>query len=231
MLATQTASTATLTQTCITPTLTDAIPYVDLSFSVMGKSLPIDHGYGLFSALAHWQQELHQLKSMSIAAITGILAQQGTIIDLTDRSRLLVRLPVDKVPLVYPLAGKSLTIGKHKIRLGIPQMDFLQPAQRLRSHLVVIKGYQEPESFLEAAQRHLEQLGIQRNLRILTKADGTPKRKTIKIKRFTVVGFGLEVTGLSDEDSLTLQRQGIGGKHKMGCGVFMPVKEKRRAEQ
>jgi CRISPR-associated protein Cas6 len=156
--------------------------------------------------------------------------EQG-MMQLTDRSRLLIRLPVDKVPVVYPLAGKSLTIGKHKIRLGIPQMDFLQPAQRLRSHLVVIKGYQEPESFLEAAQRHLEQVGIQGNLGILTKADGTPKRKTIKIKRFTVVGFGLEVTQLSDEDSLTLQRHGIGGKHKMGCGVFVPVKERRRAEQ
>ena len=230
MLATQTASRSTLTQSCITSTLTDAIPYVDLSFSVKGKSLPIDHSYGLFSALAHWEQELHHLEGMSITAITGIPTEQG-MMQLTDRSRLLIRLPVDKVPLVYPLAGKSLTIGKHKIRFGIPQMDFLQPTQRLRSHLVVIKGYQEPESFLEAAQRQLEQLGIQGNLHIPSKADGVPKRKSIKVKRFTVVGFGLEVTRLSDEDSLTLQRKGIGGKHKMGCGVFVPVKERRRAEQ
>jgi CRISPR-associated protein Cas6 len=223
MLATQTASTATLTQSCITPTLTDAIPYVDLSFSVMGKSLLIDHGYALFSALAHWKQELHHLESMSITAITGIPTEQ-CMMQLTDRSRLLIRLPVDKVPVVYPLAGKSLTIGKHKIRFGIPEMDFLQPAQRLRSHLVIITGYQEPESFLEAAQRQLQQLGIQGNLGILTKADGTPKRKTIKVKQSTKVGFGLDVTRLSDEDSLTLQRKGIGGKHKMGCGVFVAVK-------
>jgi hypothetical protein len=72
----------------------------------------------------------------------------------------------------------------------------------LRSHLVIITGYQEPESFLEAAQRQLEQLGIQGNLRILTNADGTPKRKTIKVKQSTKVGFGLDVTRLSDEDSL-----------------------------
>jgi CRISPR-associated protein Cas6 len=197
-----------------------------LSFSVKGKSLPIDHSYGLFSALAHWEQQLHHLESLSITAITGIPTEQG-MMQLTDRSRLLIRLPVDKVPLVYPLAGKSLTIGKHKIRFGIPQMDFLQPAQRLRSHLVIITGYQEPESFIAAAQRQLEQRCIQGNLRILTKADGTPKRKTIKVKQSTKVGFGLDVTRLSDEDSLTLQRQGIGGKHKMGCGVFVPVKERQ----
>jgi CRISPR-associated protein Cas6 len=100
-------------------------------------------------------------------------------------------------------------------------------AKRRSQHLVVIKGYQEPESFLEAAQRQLEQLGIEGNLRILTKADGTPKRKTLKIKRFTVVGFGLEVTRLSDEDSLMLQRNGIGGRSKMGCGVFVAVKERQ----
>jgi len=54
----------------------------------------------------------------------------------------------------------------------------------LRSHLVIITGYQGSESFLEAAQRQLEQLAIQGNLRILIKADGTPKRKSIKVKRF-----------------------------------------------
>lgn len=63
--------------------------------------------------------------------------------------------------LVYPLAGKSLRIGKHTIRLGIPEIYLLEPAERLRSRIVIIQGYQEPESFLAAAQRQLEQLGIQ----------------------------------------------------------------------
>ncbi|MBE8970222.1 hypothetical protein IQ277_29640 [Nostocales cyanobacterium LEGE 12452] len=51
----------------------------------------------------------------------------------------------------------------------------------------------------------------------------------LKIKRFTVVGFGLEIINLSNEDSLTLLRYGIGGKRKMGCGVFVPVKRKGNA--
>jgi CRISPR-associated protein Cas6 len=72
----------------------------------------------------------------------------------------------------------------------------------LRLYLVVITRYQEPEFFLEVAQRQLEQLGIQGNLRILTNADGTLKRKTIKVKQSTKVGFGLDVTRLSDQDSL-----------------------------
>lgn len=111
-------------------------------------------------------------------------------------------------------------------RLGIPQIYLLQPVEYLRSRIVVIKGYEEPESFLQAVQRQIEQLGIQGTASIPINADGKPKRRTIKIKRFTVVGFGLEVMNLSDEDSLTLQMYGIGGKQKMGCGVFVPSKER-----
>lgn len=136
---------------------------------------------------------------------------------------------MDQVRLVYPLAGKPLRIGKHTIRLEIPEIYLLEPAEKLRSRIVIIQGYQEAESFLAAAQRQLEQLGIQAKAFIIKNHDGSPKRRSIKIKRFTVVGFGLEIINLSNEDSLTLLRYGIGGKRKMGCGVFLPVKRKGNA--
>ncbi|MEO1376504.1 MAG: type I-MYXAN CRISPR-associated protein Cas6/Cmx6, partial [Cyanobacteria bacterium J06635_10] len=168
--------------------------------------------------------ELHNLDGWSLQTITGIADKQG-IIYLGDRSYLRLRFAYERLSFFYPLAGKSLKIGKHTIRFGIPQIEILQPAKKLRSRLVVIKGYQEAESFLKAAQRQLDKLGINGTAIIPKNIDGEPKRKTIKIKRFTVVGFGLEVINLNNEDSLALQRYGIGGKHKMGCGVFVPVKE------
>ena len=88
----------------------------------------------------------------------------------------------------------------------------------------MIKAYQEPESFLEAAQRQLTDLGINGLVKIpIIQTESS--RKTIKIKRFTVVGFGLEIGDLNDEDSLLLQKIGLGGKRRMGCGVFIPTKE------
>jgi CRISPR-associated protein Cas6 len=42
------------------------------------------------------------------------------------------------------------------------------------------------------------------------------------VRQYVVVGFGVEVTGLSDEDSIKLQICGLGGKRKMGCGIFVP---------
>jgi len=39
---------------------------------------------------------------------------------------------------------------------------------------------------------------------------------------FPLIGYGVEVTDLSESDSIKLQQQGIGGKRKMMCGVFVP---------
>jgi CRISPR-associated protein Cas6 len=185
--------------------------------------LPADHGYGLYSALTHWNESIHDLEGLSIQTITGIPDKQGKIY-LTERSQFRMRLPHEQIPLVYGLAGKALTIGKHTIRLGIPQIYLLQPSANLKARIVVIKGYQEPESFSEAVQRQLTDLGINGLVKIpIIQTESS--RKTIKIKRFTVVGFGLEIGDLNDEDSLLLQKIGLGGKRRMGCGVFIPTKE------
>lgn len=203
--------------------LMSQLSYVDLTFNLIGETLPFDHGYELFSAIAHFESQLHNLNTIGIHTIAGI-PKEG-VIRLTSNSKLRVRIAVNQVRLVYPLAGKTLRIGKHTIRLGIPDICLLQPAEQLRSRIVVIKGYEEPETFLVVAQRQLEQLGIKAIARIPTNANGKPTRRTIKIKQFTVVGFGLEVINLSDEDSLMLQIYGVGGKQKMGCGIFMPTQE------
>ena len=200
----------------------NGLPHVELSFGISGQTLPADHGYGLYSALAHQEPALHQQEWLSLQTITGIPDQQGKI-HLTDKSRLRIRLPGDKVPLVYTLAGKQLTIGNHHIRLHIPQIFDLKPARKLRSRIVTIKKFQEPETFLDAVKRQLNELGIQATVAIPINAKGEPDRKSIKITRYAVVGFGLEVTDLRDEDSIKLQIFGLGGKRRMGCGVFVPM--------
>jgi CRISPR-associated protein Cas6 len=197
--------------------------YVELCFSITGQSLPADHGYGLYSAITHLAPQVHEQEGVSILTITGIPDRKGKIF-LTERSHLRIRLPYECMPMVYHLAGKQLTIGSHSIRLGIPQIFMLHPAERLRARIVTIKNHQEPESFLAAARLQLEALGIVGEAIVPLDVEGKPNRKTIKIKTYSVVGFGLEVSGLSEEDSIKLQVSGLGGKHRMGCGVFVPTK-------
>ncbi len=90
--------------------------------------------------------------------------------------------------------------------------------------MVVIKGQQQPENFLEAAQRQLQQLGIKGKAHLSIGSHGALNRKTLRVRQYVVVGFGLEVAELSNEDSLKLQIYGVGGKRKMGCGIFVPKK-------
>lgn len=197
----------------------DLNPYMALTFPVTGQNLPIDHNYELYSALAHKQAQLHDWRDISISTIFGKLDRnKRNEITLTERSLLLIRLPTNKVPLVYAFAGKALIIGSHKIHLGIPKISFLQPKSKLRSHLVVIRNHQEPDTFLRAAKRQLADRKIQADINLITK-DGIPKRKTIKVREHTLIGFGIQASNLSEKDSLTLQEKGIGGKQKMGCGV------------
>lgn len=196
------------------------LPYVSLNFKVQGKDLNFDHSYALYSALSHFQARIHTLGNISIQPIQGI-PQAKRLLALTDASCLKIRLPVELVPLFYPLAGKQFVVGEHRIRLGIPQMHFLRPAPNLYSPIVTVRGYKEPEIFLEAAQRQLQQLGIQGRLSLSTNTHDIPTPRIRRVKQYSIVGFGVEVSDLNNQDSLLLQTLGIGGKQKMGCGVFL----------
>jgi CRISPR-associated protein Cas6 len=200
-------------------------PYVELCFGVTGQTLPADHGYGLYSAISKVCPTLHERASISIQTITGMPDRRGKIYLTKERSALRIRLPYDPelISRSLTLAGRQLTIGSHRISLGIPQFFALQPAESLRARIVVIKGFQEAEPFLEAVKYKLSLLDIRGNVSIPTNEKGECDRKTIKVKTFTVVGFGVVVTDLSAEDSIKLQVAGAGGKHRMGCGIFVPV--------
>jgi CRISPR-associated protein Cas6 len=197
------------------------LPYVELSFGVIGETLPADHGYGLYSAIAHLCPMVHEQEGISISTISGEPDRQGKIY-LSKSSQLKIRLPyeADKIAQILPLAGQILRVGSHSIQLSIPQIFPLRPFDKLRSRIVTIKKFQDPEPFLDAAKRQMEALGIQGNAFVPLDEAGQPSRKAIKIKTFSVVGFSLVVTDLSNEDSIKLQTNGLGGKHRMGCGVF-----------
>jgi CRISPR-associated protein Cas6 len=36
-----------------------------------------------------------------------------------------------------------------------------------------------------------------------------------------VVGYALRVNGLTEEGSIRLQEEGLGGRRRMGCGIFV----------
>lgn len=189
--------------------------HVELKFPFTGSTLPSDQGYALFGAISRLIPEAHDSDWLALETLPGTARGDG-VTQLDPGAKLKLRLPQDHVPLMLKLAGKRLDVGGHAIRLGAPQIFLLQPASTLYARIVTIKNHREPEPFLDAVCRKLDESGIQ----------GEPDigpRRVVRVGSHIVVGFALALHDLSDEASLLLQERGLGGRRKMGCGFFHPI--------
>ncbi len=223
------------------------MPVLDMSFPITGTVIPVDHGYSLYGAVCKLIPDFHEhldaekenprsSRTFGIHPINGTLVGNRKL-QLNEKSRVVFRVYNEYIKLLLPLAGKTLNLDGCLISLGVPNPLLLKPSPHLRSRLVVIKGFMEPAEFLKAVERQLFELGLN-GIPKLTKRK-TPKslegnnprsdpngvvKRTISIRDKVVVGFALEVIGLSDVDSISLQERGIGGRRRFGCGIFTPVK-------
>jgi len=203
--------------------------HVDLLFPVLGTTLPIDHSYLLYGALSKLVPRFHDPNgNLRFAAINGQPGAPGEL-GLFNKSRLRCRLNHDAITEVLPLAGKSLQVGDHRLRLGVPQVAALIPAATLVARLVTFKNADTPDHFLEHARETLKEMIIQGEPGIpLIQAgprQGEPRRMIVRIKGKRVIGFALRVEGLTAEESIKLQEEGLGGRTRMGCGFFVTMKE------
>jgi CRISPR-associated protein Cas6 len=206
--------------------------FIELHFPILGETLPTDHGYALYAGLSRLVPALHAAgSSVAVGPVLGEAAANGVLRLGTRRGRLRLRLPVDQVPALLPLAGQYLDVAGHRVRVGVPQVRPLVPAPSLAARLVVVKGFTEPGPFLGGCRRQLDALGVAGEVAIpLVRRGGTeaqPCRRILRIKDRRVVGFAVQVTGLTAEESLRVQERGVGGRRRMGCGFFLPLVPRR----
>lgn len=197
----------------------DVSQKIDLFFPVHGREIPVDHGYPLFAALSRCLEGpdnpwLHESADIGIHLIRGRYQGQGRLA-LGPHTRLGVRLPAALIPKLLPLAGKSVQLGGNSLRLGIPQPHALIPAPNLYAHLVTCRNGQDEARFDAEIARQMEGLGIQGQVQ-------RGPRRTFTVKDKKVVAHSLLVTELTAEESIRLQEKGLGGRRKLGCGVFVP---------
>jgi CRISPR-associated protein Cas6 len=201
---------------------------IDLRFPLLGERIPADHAYFLYGALARLVPEFHHKESgLRFAPIRGDRFEKG-LIQVTDRSHLVVRLPEERIRLALPLAGKSLSIGEHRARIGVPFVRALEPAPTLSARIVTYKHALTPESLLDHCRKQLAEMNIKAEPAIplvpLGEHAGKPRRMVVRIRDRRVVGYALIVEGLNAEESVRLQEVGMGGRTKLGCGFFWPVR-------
>jgi CRISPR-associated protein Cas6 len=212
---------------------------IDLVFPVMGTHVPTDHGYGLYGAMSRRLPCLHDGSvRFGLVPITGPYNGKGQLQIDPKHSRMRLRLSAAEVPRVLPLAGKRLEVMGCHVRLGVPEVRALEPATSLIARTVAInnafneEGFLKVEGFLQSARRQLDKLGIAGTLHVPERLDRNgqkvPGRCVVRIKDIRIVCFSLVVEDLAAEESLRLQEVGIGGRRRMGCGVFLPARKGSR---
>src|SRR5262245_30114692 len=199
---------------------------LDLLFPVLGETLPTDHAYPLYAALARTVPAFHDAaRGLRFAPLGGVPDAPGKL-RLTDRTRLRVRVGDDRIRLALPLAGKRLDVAGHAIRVGVPAVTTLTPAATLSARVVTFKHADDADRFLATARAKLVELGVEGEpaVPVVTSGPrvGESRRRVVRVKGKAIVGYALVVSGLSAEHSVRLQEQGLGGRTRIGCGFFLP---------
>lgn len=189
---------------------------VDVAFPLIGKSLPLDHGYPLFGAVSRVLPRLHREPGWALHPVFGRRLSPG-VLGLLRQSHLTLRLPTPAVGEVLTLTGRHLDVAGHGVRTGPPRIYPLNPMEALRSRFVTIKKFhEEPDAFSEAVRRQLSNMEIDAVVDVEVK-----ERRVMRVAEHVIVGFPIVLKRLSPSDSIKVQSSGLGGRRHMGAGVFI----------
>jgi CRISPR-associated protein Cas6 len=169
---------------------------------------------------------MHGNRRVGVHPIQGPQGAPG-LISLAGNSRLRIRLPSEEIAAFIAAAGQTLDVEGYLVRVGIPRVEGLIPAVNLGARLVTFRHALSPKAFEEDVRRELMRMAIAATPQLVPATRprfvGQPVRRVMRIKDKRVVGYALRVFGLTAEESIRLQEEGLGGRRRMGCGVFVGV--------
>lgn len=187
---------------------------IDVAFAVEGGCLPREHRRALADAIESalpWLAETPDVGVHPLKSARG----GGSEVLLSPRSRLVLRLPRERADDAEALAGQELLFGGWRLSLGAAHRRELLPWGTLYAHCVAATEGDDEIGFLCAVQAELDVLGIAG--RVIT---GLAQRGPGGAVR----GYSVMIDGLAADDSLALQRHGIGAGRRLGYGLFVPHK-------
>lgn len=210
----------------------DSQPYqvsdeiLDISYKVSCQSIPMDHAYTLSTALTKALPWLEEEEKAGIHLIHGAESGNGwirpvdpqSLMYLSRRTRMTLRLPKERVDEAKLLTGKTLDIAGNALTVGNYSIRPLSNLTTIFARYVITDNVEDESSFIEEAVIRLQEMGI----RVKKMLGG--KMHTFSFPEGKLVARSLMIDGLKVEESVILQQQGIGPGRKIGCGLFLPHK-------
>lgn len=214
------------------PRLPDDI--VDLLFAIDCKRLPVDHAYALSSAVRALVPWFDEEPRLGVHTIHVAGSQNGwerpehspeALIMVSRRTKLTIRVPSTRADdLVVRLQGRRIDVGGQSLTIGAAKPKPLSQETTIFARYVAAypdadtEAFADESRFLEAAARALSALDIRVRKALCGKAailhtpDGPIHTRTLML------------AGLTREESIRLQREGLGPHRALGCGLFIPHK-------
>lgn len=200
---------------------------VDVAFNIACRTLPVDHAYALSQSI---QRVLPWFADEDAAGLHTIHAADSgngwmrpedpqALLYLSQRIKLVLRLPKQRVDAVGVLVGQTLDVAGHALRVDKMAVRPLWRIATLFSRYVAICSDDDETAFLKAAIEQLGALGI-RPAKMLCglKTNITTPAGALKTR-------GLMLADLTFDESMLLQQRGLGPQRKLGCGLFLPHKD------
>jgi len=200
---------------------------VDIVYQIDCRALPVDHAWALSQAVRAVLPWIEEEPSAGVHPIhvadsgNGWIRPEnaGDLLCLSRRTRLVLRVPRQRIDAAQALVGRQLDIAGHAMRVTKASLRPLSTLTTIFSRYVVSADGLDETAFLQAALREMQTFGVH------------PKKMLCGIEKFIatpdqpVHTRSLMLTELSRQESVVLQQRGLGPLRQLGCGLFIPHKD------
>lgn len=197
---------------------------IDIVFSIQCRMLPVDHAYALAEAFCQQFPWLPDETGAGVQHIyipeTGNGWSRGTeVIYLSQRTKLIIRVPKHRVDEVRQLTGTVLSVSGHEMTIKNSSIRQLSELPTLISRFMVSEEGDNEELFLDNIASQLKAMGIRLHKMLPGKANilNTPDGE--------IFTRSVMLAELDINESIKLQQVGIGPYRHMGCGMFVPQRD------
>lgn len=204
---------------------------IDLTFAIRGRTLPVDHAWALAEALRRALPWLAEAPEVGIHLHLG--AEEGNgwfqagsdeLLYLSRRTRLTLRVPTAHEADALTLCGQCLDVAGHPLEVGAAERHLLSLSTTLYARHVASEWVDDEPAMLEQIARELAGHGIRARKAVCGRA------RSIGLPDGVLRTRSLMLADLSPEESVTLQRTGLGGNQQLGCGLFVPHKSIKKVQ-
>lgn len=203
---------------------------VDLVFDIQCRELPVDHAHDLSLALRELLPLLEQDERLGVHSVHLAGSQNGwerpdprlgQKLILSRRTKLTLRVPKEHLEQVQEtLHGAALDIAGCALTIGKAKQKMLSTQGTIFSRYVILEPGEDSDenAFMQRIVSDLAARGIR------VKKALCGKTTEVAGPNGPIQTRSIMLAGLSADESVRLQQEGIGPMRHMGCGIFIPHK-------